>query len=396
MMTTSGVPLPVCSENAVPRRGRRLSVGAMAMALMLGLSGCGGGSSSSDPVDAPPVGGPVPGPAPVPGPSPTPSPTPPIAKNSCLEYPLQTGNASGTLAGKANSPAGRSLIFSKLTEPRDGTVQMDANGVFTYTRKSTSPSRGDVDSFDYRVTDSTGLTAQATAQVIYGSRRIMPLGDSITEGVESNKPTLLPLEGQRVGYRQALYTRLVAEGYPVDFVGSLKQGAAAGLVDQDHEGHGAFTQSEVAAGVTDWLNQNPADVVLLHIGTNDVPGQADPTSTLLGNINSWASNPVNPPVQLLLAQIISRRTVEGTRDQAVDAFNDDLAQIYQNSWADTAAHPRFDVRLEDMNARLDSTDDMSGTDVDTSGLHPTRSGYEKMASAWFDYLVENQAIHKCE
>jgi lysophospholipase L1-like esterase len=119
----------------------------------------------------------------------------------------------------------------------------------------------------------------------------MPLGDSLTSGIESDTPAVLPMVDQRVGYRLALYNLLVKEGYLVDFVGSLEDGAGAGLADPDHEGHGGFTQTQVAGEVNRWLNQNPADVVLLHIGTNDLPRQADPTSTVLSNINAWANDP---------------------------------------------------------------------------------------------------------
>ena len=46
------------------------------------------------------------------------------------------------------------------------------------------------------------------------SVRIMPLGDSITEGSEG----LAPIQG---GYRTKLYQLLTAAGFNVDFVGTL-------------------------------------------------------------------------------------------------------------------------------------------------------------------------------
>jgi hypothetical protein len=57
---------------------------------------------------------------------------------------------------------------------------------------------------------------------------------------------------------------------------------------------------------------------------------------------------------------------------------------------------RLDVRLVDMNASLDSTADMSPREVDPAGLHPTRSGYDKMAAAWLTFLKNNNSIYKCD
>jgi hypothetical protein len=58
-----------------------------------------------------------------------------------------------------------------------------------------------------------------------GGVRVMPLGDSITEGTQ--------VPG---GYRIGLWQRLTAGGYRVDLVGSQFNGPAA-LGDHDHEGH---------------------------------------------------------------------------------------------------------------------------------------------------------------
>ena len=92
---------------------------------------------------------------------------------------------------------------------------MTAAGAYTYTR--TDPGRGNLDSFTYRVTDSEGLTADATAQILYGRLRIMPLGDSITEGMETEDGAgnTGPPDALRVGYRKAPYARLTNEGYAV-------------------------------------------------------------------------------------------------------------------------------------------------------------------------------------
>jgi lysophospholipase L1-like esterase len=104
--------------------------------------------------------------------------------------------------------------------------------------------------------------------------RVMPLGDSITDDYT----------------RYQTWEGLVEAGYTVDFVGtqtsvpSSRGGdvpdVAGQVFDQDHEGHSAWAASDMLAGKDSepdagrlelWLEETPpADVVLLHIGTNDI------------------------------------------------------------------------------------------------------------------------------
>ena len=305
---------------------------------------------------------------------------------------------NGNLASKASSPAGRTLTFSLLSQPQSGTVALNSAGAFTYTRSD--PGRGNMDSFGYRVTDSAGLVAEASAKVIYGRRRIMPLGDSITDGVETftTADGDGPVRSFRVGYRKVLHDHLTSAGYAVDFVGSQSGGSGAGLIDAQHQGHSGDTQADLLAGIDSWLGSNPTDVVLLHIGTNDVSGggtSAAPTSTLLGRINTWSAKADNPPVHLVLATIIAQRT--GAPNAAnVATFNTDLTNIYNSTWADAAgARPRFVVRRLDMNSKLNPATDLSGPAEDITGLHPNSTGYAKMADAWFESLVQTGAVVKC-
>src|SRR5690349_12202154 len=72
------------------------------------------------------------------------------------------------------------------------------------------------------VTAGVVLPGTATAES-NGGVRVMPLGDSITDGV--------PAGG---GYRVGLWQRVTAGGYQVDFVGSQSNGPAT-LGDHDHE-----------------------------------------------------------------------------------------------------------------------------------------------------------------
>ena len=109
--------------------------------------------------------------------------------------------------------------------------------------------------------------------------RIMPLGDSITQGIASGVSD----EDYMVSYRKALWDLLVADGYEMDFVGSLNNGLA--VFDDsdlaDHEGHSGWRDDAIVNGrpgegkLEDWLIAERPNIVLLHIGTNGL----DPSPT---------------------------------------------------------------------------------------------------------------------
>src|SRR4051794_8266874 len=105
---------------------------------------------------------------------------------------------------------------------------------------------------------SPHLAAGASAIGAAAPVRIMALGDSITYGLGSQT---------RSSYRVDLQQRLALAGLAVDFVGSRQSGAG---VDLDNEGHGGWTIRQIAARVDGWLATYQPDVVLLHIGTNDL------------------------------------------------------------------------------------------------------------------------------
>ena len=96
--------------------------------------------------------------------------------------------------------------------------------------------------------------------------KIMPLGDSITEGWPSDCG----------GYRAFLYNMFVEEDIPVDFVGSLDF-HSENLADKNHEGHAGWTTLELASGreskaecAPEWVRRYDPAIVLLIAGTNDL------------------------------------------------------------------------------------------------------------------------------
>ncbi|MFC5188099.1 GDSL-type esterase/lipase family protein [Actinomadura harenae] len=89
--------------------------------------------------------------------------------------------------------------------------------------------------------------------------RVMPLGDSITAGYGSST---------QAGYRLPLWNLLAGKSsYTVDYVGSWQ---SPGVADPDNEGHGEARISDIRSSIDGWLNAANPDVVLLHIGINDL------------------------------------------------------------------------------------------------------------------------------
>ncbi len=200
-------------------------------------------------------------------------------------------------------------------------------------------------------------TAPAQAES-NGGVRIMPLGDSITDGF--NVPG---------GYRINLWQRAVAGGYTVDFVGSAFNGPA-GLGDHDHEGHSGWRIDELDANITGWLRASSPRTVLLHIGTNDIGQNHDVAnaparlSTLLDHIRTLA-----PAAEVFVAQIIP--TSNAANETKTQTFNAALPGIVAQKG------PR--THLVDMHSAL-TTADLA------DGLHPSAAGYDKMAARWFAAL----------
>ncbi|MDH4232794.1 MAG: GDSL-type esterase/lipase family protein, partial [Nitrospirota bacterium] len=204
--------------------------------------------------------------------------------------------------------------------------------------------------------------------------RIMPIGDSITLG----KNPLITDNNYMVGYRKKLYEDLISQGSTVDFVGSLHSGdLACPACDNDHEGHAGFHADGSPAGnaydildnVYSWLAVNPADVVMLHIGTTDVSsgGQsAGEISAILDQIYS-----ANPAMSVILARIINRIDTGDGKFQTTTQYNIDLQNMAN---ARIAAGDKLQV--VDQESVLTYPADMEDT------LHPTQAGYDKMASPW--------------
>lgn len=209
--------------------------------------------------------------------------------------------------------------------------------------------------------------------------RIMPLGDSITLGccVEDNY-------GDNNAYRRALYDSLVAHGYSIDFVGGLSNGTFA---DINHQGMDGRRADEIATGwgggtgVFAWLTDRPADIVLLHIGTNDISDN-ETVSQIITDVDNILNeiDQFSLDVYVVLALIVNRQDIEGNEPEIEKTieFNDSLQVLANNRIANGDL-----LHVVDMESALNYS-----TSVDMDDNHPTQTGYDKMADVWLPAIMD--------
>ena len=218
--------------------------------------------------------------------------------------------------------------------------------------------------------------------------KIMPLGDSITLGHASGVDD----DDKKISYRKDLWDNLSAAGYSIDFVGSLTNGEfyeSEGF-DPDHEGHGGWTDSQIATNIynnggSNWISTYNPDVILLHIGTNGLNSNPGDVEDILDEIDEYeADNDVD--VTVVLARIINRISHSTTTTD----FNDNVEEMARDR-VGNSSNPAYPdkivfVDMED-GAGIIYDYTYNGGDM-WDNLHPFETGYSKMASVWYDALID--------
>ena len=195
--------------------------------------------------------------------------------------------------------------------------------------------------------------------------RIMPLGDSITQA-----------EGGMASYRYWLWQFLISEGISADLVGGQSevfQGRARfSDFDPDHQGHWDWHADQILANADSFASTNQPDVVLLHIGTNDMRRNESIDSTLneiAQIIETFRFH--NPNVAILLAQIIP----SSVGNDRINVLNSRLPALVSSLQSESS-----ELILVDQN-----TDFFLSSDS-YDGVHPNQSGEQKIALRWLDAL----------
>lgn len=234
------------------------------------------------------------------------------------------------------------------------------------------------------------LLTLVSTSTAYGQTKIMCLGASITNGYN-----------QYASYRYPLWFRLNAAGYDVDFVGTRNltcpaanctcNGAPATCFyplydtefDRDHEGYCGWRTDQVAAIAISVATSASPDVVLIHLGTNDIgqmgaSGVSNADTNLRLIIDRIRS--VRPNVVILLSKLIPIGATSGYAGAAglVVPLNDAIASIVLDKNT-----PQSPVLLVDQFTGFDLASMMQADD-----LHPNTAGEVRMADVWFSALVD--------
>ena len=229
-----------------------------------------------------------------------------------------------------------------------------------------------------------------------GIIRIMPVGNSITE--ESNP-----------GYRGFLYHLLDSAGYKFDFVGSKHNGMPSNGGDPDHSGFGGYVIGPNPSKLDDddpWkhgdilfhldsgyqIMRSNADVIILEIGINDFFNDRtgyDPNLVGADRLDALIAKifRIDPKVVLL----VSNLTPVNWDSNFGSLFNSEVPAIVGKY--KILGHKCY---LADLQNEINWN---TKADLSADQLHPTASGYKKMAALYFralslvfDSLARNELI----
>jgi len=204
--------------------------------------------------------------------------------------------------------------------------------------------------------------------------RILPLGDSITQGGNGTRPEFT--------WRYPLYYMLLKEKYVVDFIGSMKTGlnpafkwpARDGVkFDLDHEGHYGWKTAPCRDNLAKWMTKypGPPDVVLIHLGTNDQGSKnfpKDVVKPLADMITMFRKK--NPRVIVFVGHLNftggaaakMRPLVEAMAKKMSTRVSPVVTVHHYKGFNANPKHPQTDT---------------------FDWAHPNERGQQKMAEAWF-------------
>ncbi|MEM9354663.1 MAG: GDSL-type esterase/lipase family protein [Pseudomonadota bacterium] len=208
--------------------------------------------------------------------------------------------------------------------------------------------------------------------------RVLPFGDSITQGGRRDRPEFT--------YRYPLYYLARDAGIGIDYIGSHRRGLHADAVwpdkndvpfDLDHEGHYGWTASQLSRKLPEWLPRyaGPPDIALVHVGSNDYEADSYDEAVLkpLKDIVSQLRK-VNPNVIVLVGHVFEsgwrawwmRLRVEATVRSVTTKASPVETVDHHHGWIERPDVPgshTFDY------------------------AHPNLKGQLKMAHKWFDAML---------
>ena len=290
------------------------------------------------------------------------------------------------------------------------TILTTAANVTSIRDKSLTPGT----SYTYRIsatlnaggTSPTVLSNAITVPTAPGASplRIMPMGDSITQGA-----------GAGGGYRSPLFTSLAAASFPLQFIGARTDNATTVLTQAaqtQHEGHGSYS-TDLLLGNLDantpyggtneggyWLTGIAGvraaaypDVILLMIGTNDIGMWAHTPAETIAYYDQLLTKIVTlrPSARIICASIVPfiLSDFENAYPDKIGVYtNREPNNVIFNSMLPglVASHQALGHRVQFYDMRQKVHPDNASSMIGGDGVHPNATGYQAIATGWLEAL----------
>jgi lysophospholipase L1-like esterase len=200
---------------------------------------------------------------------------------------------------------------------------------------------------------------------------VLPLGDSITFGLING--------GSNGGYRVELFRLAVTNNLSITFVGSGDPNGPSMVEGRPfpkaHEGFSGWTIQQIHNRLFNSPDRGAVDaepeIVLLHIGTNDMYLGADGAPQRLGTLIDSLTERL-PESLIVVSTIIP---FPGSANN-VTTYNTALVSVV-NERISAGKHVAFVDQFEGF-----PTGELG------DGVHPTQAGYNRMGAKWFAAISE--------
>ncbi|OAL43542.1 SGNH hydrolase [Pyrenochaeta sp. DS3sAY3a] len=227
----------------------------------------------------------------------------------------------------------------------------------------------------FKLLSVASMVAVASAQTANSTIRYMPFGDSITE---------------IICWRSKLWNKLQGtEWATVNFVGSGKNenNCKDTKYDRDNEGHSGFLAIDIANKnqLDGWLKTNPADVITMHLGTNDIVQQNKAVTDIIAAFTKLIATmrASNPKTKIVVAQIIPMGL--GNYNAKIQELNKAIIP-----WATGLNKTESPIWVVDQYTGFSGTSDLR------DGVHPNDAGDVKMLNVWYPAVVRAFEAAKAE
>lgn len=258
--------------------------------------------------------------------------------------------------------------------------------IFTGCASSDSSSKAEISA------DENSAAQSAAESEIKEPRsiKLMPFGDSITEGFT-----------YKGAYRESLANKLEENGLSqyVDFVGRKKGGDC---YDNEHCGYTGYSieplegtsvtgdyRSGLSELVEKFVPKYEPDVIMLQIGTNDILSlnELDTAGDRLEKLVDDILSRLPEDGMLFLATIPCMDATNNTyisaehftvefMDQCVDEYNEKVKAIVEKKKSEGK-----NIELADVHSVITKEDLQDG-------VHPTRDGYAKLGEFWYGIISD--------